>query len=476
MGLSVTNNIASLTAQHNLDKTSSMLAKSLERLSSGLKINRGADGPAALVISEEQRAQIAGLNKAIENTGKAVSMVQTAEGALNEINALLLKARSLALDSANAGVNDNNALAANQAELSNLLETIDRIANNTQFGTKRLLNGAAQENALAATDTGVNVTGTLTTTPTINQYTYSVSTAAVKADVTGAAGFAGAGGTVGAGNGGSFTINGISVTLADADTVATSVTKINNVLATNGINVTASNSGGQLRLTSSDFTTDITVAAGTITLADIGLAAATTTHTDGVLDYIDSTGATVSVTGTGNSFALTGELSGATVTLLADTANPLNSVAPTNATFDVGQKLIFQIGPNANQTATLSIGSIKTQSLGVGASIGVNSLSDIDVTSAQGAQDALAVIDQAIGEVTNKRGDLGAFQSNTLESTANNLRATLENTVSAESVIRDTDFAAETANFTKSQVLMQVGTTVLQNANATSQLVLNLLK
>ena len=81
-----------------------------------------------------------------------------------------------------------------------------------------------------------------------------------------------------------------------------------------------------------------------------------------------------------------------------------------------------------------------------------------------------------IVEVTNKRGDLGAFQSNTLESTANNLRATLENTVAAESVIRDTDFAAETANFTKAQVLMQVGTTVLQNANATSQLILNLLK
>src|SRR2546423_887425 len=156
MALAINHNIASLTAQDNLTRTSSMLSKSLERLSSGLKINRGADGPAALVISEEQRAQITGLNQAIENTTKAVSMVQTAEGALNEINRLLLKARGLALDSANAGVNDADAQAANQSELSNLLETIDRIANNTQFGTKRLLNGAAQENALAATATGVD--------------------------------------------------------------------------------------------------------------------------------------------------------------------------------------------------------------------------------------------------------------------------------------------------------------------------------
>src|ERR1051325_10873956 len=110
MGLSVTNNIASLTAQNNLSRTSSMLSKSLERLSTGLKINRGADGPAALVISEQQRAQIAGLQTAIDNTSKATSLVQTTEGALGEVNELLVKIRSLAVDSANSGVNDANAL------------------------------------------------------------------------------------------------------------------------------------------------------------------------------------------------------------------------------------------------------------------------------------------------------------------------------------------------------------------------------
>src|SRR5436305_3890924 len=143
MCLSITNNVASLTAQNSLSRTSGMLSKSLERLSSGLKINRGADGPAALVISEQQRAQITGLQTAINNTSKAVSLVQTAEGALNEVNQLLLKARGLALDSANSGVNDSNAQAANQAEVTNLLSTIDRIANNTQFGTKKLLDGTA---------------------------------------------------------------------------------------------------------------------------------------------------------------------------------------------------------------------------------------------------------------------------------------------------------------------------------------------
>jgi flagellin len=143
MGLTITNNVASLNAQNNLTRSNSALSKSLERLSSGLKINRGADGPAALVISEQQRAQIAGLQTAIDNTSKAVSMVQTAEGALNEVNSLLLKIRSLALDSANSGVNDANAQAANQSEVANAIATIDRIALNSQFGTKKILDGSA---------------------------------------------------------------------------------------------------------------------------------------------------------------------------------------------------------------------------------------------------------------------------------------------------------------------------------------------
>ncbi len=149
MSLTIANNVGALTAQHNLHRSSNALARSLERLSSGFKVNRGADGPSALVISEKQRAQIAGLRQAIENTEKAVSMVQTAEGALNEINSLLVKVRGLALDSANAGVNDDDALAANQAEIANALATIDRIANNTQFGTKKLLDGSAGLNATA---------------------------------------------------------------------------------------------------------------------------------------------------------------------------------------------------------------------------------------------------------------------------------------------------------------------------------------
>ena len=184
MALTIANNPLALTAQHNLGKTTVSYQKSLERLSSGLKVNRGADGPAALVISEKQRAQIAGLNQAVDNTEKAVALVQTAEGALNEINSLLVKVRSLAIDSANEGVNDDDALAANQAEIDNALDTINRIANNTQFGTKKLLDGSAGIEGIPSTPS--TVTFLQATEDTVEgQYTITVDTAGTRAAVVG---------------------------------------------------------------------------------------------------------------------------------------------------------------------------------------------------------------------------------------------------------------------------------------------------
>ena len=138
--------------------------------------------------------------------------------------------------------------------------------------------------------------------------------------------------------------------------------------------------------------------------------------------------------------------------------------------------LTFQIGPNKNQTANIAVDKVNPIALGFGVTGNqFNNLNEIDITSEARAQDSIAVIDAAIDDVTNLRGSLGAFQANTLEATANNLRATLENTVNAESVIRDTDFAEEIANFTKGQVLVQAGTNVLGNANQIPQQVLSLL-
>lgn len=465
--LSLVNNTASLQAQMSLGSTNKALSSSLQKLSTGLKINSGADGPAALVISEKMRAQIAGLNTAIDNTNKAVSLVQTGEGALNEMNSLLDKARSLALDSANAGVNDTDAFQANQAELTNILGTINKIATSTQFNGKNLLDGTGGSGTLSSSQAGATFSGAAAASLGSSSYTFNVTTAAAKASVAG-----GAFTTITAASAGAITIgdgkNAVSVNLAAGDDVDAAVGKINTALSKAGVSsITASDNGGKLQLDATDYTTDITVGGTAATLTGAGLTAATTAHTDAVATYTDSGGNTVSVTGTGNTLNLTGELAG--VSLTVDGA--ANAVGSFDATPNSG--FVFQIGANAGQTATVNFKKMTTDSIGV---VGGNSLANADITSASNAQTALGLIDQAISDVSDFRGDLGAFQSNTLESTANNLQASLQNTTSAESTIRDTDFASEIANFTKLQTQMQAGSTVLGNANQMTSMIAQLLR
>jgi flagellin len=470
--LSVVNNATSLNAQANLSRAGSALAKTTERLSSGLKINRGADGPAALVISEKQRAQIAGLRQAIDNTDKAVSMVQTAEGALNEINSLLVKVRSLAIDSANTGVNDADALAANQAEIANALETINRIANNTQFGTKKLLDGSG---GITGTSDDADVSVLKATTDTAaGTYAVEITTEGERANVT-----AGTEQTSNLAADETLTVNGVAIQLESGMTQAEVVSRINDFTSQTGVTAEVS-SGGETRVYSEAFGSDaelsiVSNVAAAATSSGFGTTLATDTGVN-VVGTIDGD----TFTGKGNTLTATsGNANGLSVQFAADSADAALTVAAAaqgNVTV-VDNSLIFQIGANANQTANVAIGKMNTDALGVAVSGNqFNSLNEIDVTSGSKAQDALGVIDAAIDDVTNLRGTLGAFQQNTLQATASNLQSTLENTVNAESVIRDTDFAEEIANLTKNQVLVQAGTSVLKTANQQPQLVLSLLQ
>ncbi len=469
MGLSIANNVASLNAQNNLTRANERLTTSVERLSSGLKINRGADGPASLVISEKQRAQIAGLEQAIENSEKAVSLVQTAEGALSEINALLVKVRSLAIDSANTGVNDSDALTANQAEINNALDTINRIANNTQFLSKKLLDGSAGVNG---TPNDADVTFLEATDDTsAGSYAVIVTAAAEKAVAT--AGTAQTGALAVAEN---LTVNGVAISLNAGLTQAQVVTRVNEFSYETG--VTAQVTGGALELYSSNYGASASisvvsdVAAGA-TSSGVGTTAIADTGLD-VAGTIDG----VAGTGTGDVLVATsGAAQGLSLSFAVAAGDPTSSVTGAQGSVSVtDNSLTFQIGPNANQTADIAINRVNPASLGVGVSGNqFGNLNQVDVTSETGAQDALAVVDAAIDDITTLRGDLGAFQANTLSATASNLRTTLENTVNAESIIRDTDFAAEIANFTQQQVLVQAGTSVLGNANQLPQLILSLL-
>jgi len=469
MALGVVNNSGSINAQNNLSRAQTSLNRSIERLSSGLKVNRGADGPAALVVSEKQRAQIAGLRTAIDNTEKAVSVVQTAEGALSEINSLLVKVRGLALDSANTGVNDDDALAANQAEIANALDTINRIANNTQFGSKKLLDGSAGKTGTASdADVTFLQAGSATAAGT---YAVNVTTAAERAYAD-----AGTDQTAALAADETLTVNGVSISLSAGLDQAGVVSRINASSGQTG--VTARIDGTTTQLYTEDFGAGASISVvSNVAAAATSSGFGTTAINDSGVDVAGTIGGTAA-SGAGNVLTSTaGSAEGVSVRL-ATSATPTTSVTGAQGNVTVSDNsLTFQIGPSQNQTVNLAIDKVNPTALGVGeANNQFGTLDSIDVTSASKAQDSIAVIDAAIDEVAGLRSKLGAFQANTLEATANNLRATLENTVNAESVIRDTDFAEEISNFTNNQVLVQAGASVLSSANQTSQLVLSLLR
>jgi flagellin len=227
--LAINTNVSSLVAQNNLQNTETAMNLSLQRLSSGLKINSGADNPAGLVISERYKAQIAGLQTAIDNSSKGASMVQTAEGALNEVNALLVQIRGLALDASNSAVNDSNVFAADQAEVANALATIDRIASNTQFGTKHLLDGSSGlTGSLTGTGSTTFVRATAQSQP--GNYAINVTTAAQRAFVSAT--------TPQTGNlstNETLTINGVAVNLTAGESQAQVQTSINQVTSQTGV-------------------------------------------------------------------------------------------------------------------------------------------------------------------------------------------------------------------------------------------------
>ena len=274
-----------------------------------------------------------------------------------------------------------------------------------------------------------------------------------------------------------LTINGVNITLSAGLDRAGVQDRINEFTGQTGVvaeddDTTATNT----RLRTTDYGTDADLSVVS-NQAGVGSAGFTTSaETDSGTNIAGTIGGNAA-TGSGNVLTGTAGATDGLALQFSEAADKQVSASGALGTVTVtDNSLTFQIGANQNQTVDIAIDRVNPTSLGLGvANNQFNTLNDVDVTNTSKAQDTLAIVDKAIDEVTNLRGELGAFQQNTLESTANNLRATLENTVNAESIIRDTDFAEEISNFTKYQTLVQAGTNVLGNANQTSQLVLSLL-
>lgn len=470
MSLRINSNAAAQSAYRTLGASDSALSKSIQRLSSGLKINNAGDDPAGLVISEKLRAQVSGLGQAISNAGDAVNMVKTAEGALNEVHTLLRSMRDLALHAANSGATDAASQAADQAQIANALSSINKISEETQFGNKKLLDGSAgiKANVVGSKVVSANLGASgLSGTQDINiQVTQAATHGTVSSQVY-------AHGTDTMGQAGSLSINGVKVEYTTNTTVDGLTSMINGVSNQSGVTA-AYTAGASIALTSMGYgqvsgrvqVTDANsvFAAGAATSAlgqGLNTQAKVTTAAGDVSDATwEGDGVNIKDS-LGNSIALT-QSAGTTV------------AAATKEITAVSGTLVFQVGAFAGQTREVNIGSVDGRSLGNGVVTGMT-LSNIDVTSPTGAQNAIKVLDQAIADVSNIRSNLGATQKNVLETSINSLTVAKENISASESSIRDTDTAAEMVNFTKLQILNQAGISMLAQANQSSQSLLKLI-
>lgn len=507
MSLRINHNTSALNSHRNLAANQAKMAKTLEKLSSGLRINRASEGPAQLVISEQMRAQIAGLNQAIDNSETAVSLVQTTEANMSEINNLLVGIRQLAIHAANEGVNDEVMLEADQQEINNALETINRIARQAQFGNKRLLDGS---NGASGTTTGADlefVGATLETGDSREHgFEVRVTQAATKSNVTGTTALTqemiAAGETLTViedGKMATYTSN------AD-DTKETAVQNLRSEVERKGLNVDiVLNEQGIVEVYHRNYGSDssfqvssstagvLSEEAGQIMVSNEGLDIKGTINGESaigkgqILTGVEGAacvdGLSVRYYGDGKGVLVPPDCEVADIEVEGEEGVVEERPEIPEDGIEVGRVFVaqnsmkFQVGANQNQTVGVSLQSADAESMATGIAnrSGFKNLADIDVRTFQGAQDTLTLVDAAINEMTAARGQLGAFQKNTLEANLSNLRIANENLISAESIIRDVDMAKEMAEFTKNQIMSQSATAMLAQSNQMPQNVLQLL-
>ena len=469
----INTNISSLIAQRSFNTNQQNLNTSLQRLSTGLKINTGADDPAGLIASQGLKAQQTGITTAIDNANRASNVIGTAEGGLNEVSNLLNQLQGLVNQSANTGGLSTDEINANQLQVDSILSTINRIANSTSFNGRNLLDGtlayttsstatsafsAIQVNAANLPAGKESVVVQVLNSATIGKLTYTgtnsqIGASAVTLQLTGNTGTQ-------------------QLSFAGSSKLSAIAAGVNNITTETG--VTASANGNSLVFKASGYGSSQFVSVQAIN------SGTTFTVTGGSGGKAFGTDAKVNVNGaaaTVNGLQVTYRDNNLDVALTLSTG--LN--AGHTKTFGItGGGATFSLGAKVNATLDTSIGisSVSTGSLGDATlgylntlgSGGTNSLSSANLATAQ------KIVDESTNQVSSLRGRLGAFQKFTLGSTINSLGVAYENISAADSAIEDTNFASETANLTRYQILSQASQTVLAQANAAPQLALALLQ
>ncbi len=522
MAANINTNIASLNSQRNLSSSQGALATSMQRLSSGLRINSAKDDAAGLAISERFTSQIRGNNQAARNANDGISLAQTAEGGLSTAGDLLQRVRELAVQSANGSNSDGDRKSINN-EVAALTQELDRVATTTQFNGQNVLDGSltsTQFQVGANANQTINIgvasarssdigNNTLPTTGTTNAVSMSQASATddnqVAEQVLQISSGSGITTNVAVGAGDSAkkiaaNINANSTTSgvqAQASTKAT----ISGIVADSSVQFTLRGSNS---VANSSTSQPVTITASVGADGDLsGLAQAINAQSNATgvtasikqtpaglkeIELKEASGNNIQIKSTSSDTGLVGAmLRGADVTAASGaTAAVAGAGAAITATANatVGGSLSFSSDTGfsiagVTGSAIPANGSTGTNDtvLGTGMSVGskLSSVSSIDVSTVEGANKALLTIDSALTSVNSNRAALGAIQ-NRFASTISNLQTTTENLSASRSRIQDTDFAAETANMTRGQILQQAGTAILAQANSLPNGVLALLR
>ena len=468
--LTITTNVASLNTQRSLAKNTQALASTFERLSTGLRINSAKDDAAGLAISERFTSQIRGLNQAVRNANDAISLARTAENALSETTANLQRIRELAIQAAN-DTNTASDRAALQEEVDQLIAEIDRIAVQSNFNERNLLDGS-YTNAVFQVGAFSNetISFSIRSARTFNLGNQAMVTSA---SVTGTALQAG-----------DVTLNGYNVPaslaqndlLSTVDDAASAVAKaaaINSITAQTGVSAAVDANVVNLGAVGAD-----TFAIGDFTVNGVDIGALTLVANDttnalrnAINAHSNVTGVQATLDGT-NNLILTAsdgrniQVAGNNSQGVGSTAFTANPAATYYSTVTLSSDDAFTIGGNNVGRAGLAAGPVAIN-------VAVN-VADANITTQTGASSTISLMDVALRQVTDEQARLGAIL-NRLDAAVSSLSSTSENISAARSQVRDADFAAETALFSRNQILQQAATAMLAQANVSGQTALTLL-
>lgn len=448
-------NALAYTANNNLNAINNNLTKSMQRLSSGYKVNKSSDDPAAKAISQRMEAQIRGLSKAVDNSNDGISLIQTAEGALDEVHSILARIRELAVRGANE-VYEEVDRDAMQDEIRQLQEELDRISESTEFNGRKLLNGELNKKGYVDTDglSIVEIGGDIE--PGEYGITVKATGTQAKTNLTVLAG----GTVITKEQAGTVTINGLEVRVEEGDTGDDVNEKIRNAAAKIGMdyNITT----GELVSQQSGKSQSITVKATSDDLrALLGTNQPTVYGTDAKVEFMTDNGKRIGFADTatidtdGNRITVT-DKNGFKMVYDAQLDSPTGGIGDATVTVLSAGPMVIQIGNNEGQTLNVNISKTTAESL---------EINHINVYTNAYASEAIERVDDAVAKISGIRSALGAYQ-NRLDHTVNNLETADENLTSAVSRIRDTDMAEEITEYTQQNVLSQSALQMLIKSNA----------